>query len=75
MTEPVEPRRTGHAWSSPQERIAVVALLVLVLLAALGATVILGIHHDIDKAGLTAILGTIAGGTGSALVHKLSSRS
>lgn len=61
-------------WSAPAERIVITALLALVLIASLASLTILGLHHDIDKAGLTAVLGTIAGGAGAAMVHKLSSR-
>lgn len=74
MNAPMNHNRDRDRWSAPNERILIVAILAFVFVCVIGAVVVLGVHHDIDKAGLTAVLGTIAGGVGSAIVHKLSSR-
>lgn len=74
MTVNMQTRRPRIVWTSPAERIFVVVLLVLLQLAIVSAVTILGVRHDLDKASITAILGTIAGASGTAIVHKLSSR-
>lgn len=75
MTIQTQGRRPKVVWSSPAERIIVVCMLVIVQLAVVFGVVILGSNHDLDKASITAILGTVAGGSGTAIVHKLGSRS
>lgn len=74
MNQPMTNHRDRDRWSAPGERVIIIALLVFVFICSLASLTILGLHHDIDKAGLTAILGTITGAVGSAIVHKLSSR-
>lgn len=74
MNPPMTPHRDRDRWSAPAERVMIIVCLTIVLLAVVGALVVLGVHHDIDKAGLTAVLGTVGGGVVTALAHKMGQR-
>lgn len=74
MTIEHDEHKPRIVWSSANERLAVVAMLCVLQLAVIVGVIVLGVGHELDKASITAILGTIAGGSGTAIVHKLGQR-
>lgn len=74
MTVETDNHKPHIVWSSPVERLVVVGMLVVVQLAVVISVTLLGYHRVLDRASITAILGGVAGGSGTAIVHKLSTR-
>ena len=62
-------------WSAPQERIVIQLAIIAALVTVAVCTTYLTAIHAFDKTTSGALLGSVSGSLGAALVHKMSTRS
>jgi len=64
-----------NKWSVPGERVVIQLAIIFGLMAVVGCTTYLAAIRQFDKTTAGALLGSVAGSLGAALVHKMSTRS